>query len=516
MPLLCPKDKSWGIGGGWAPSGNPPAGGPPPPSPDPDPNHSDGNGDGDDDNDHSKTSTTQETTSTTSTTSSSTTTTSSASKFNLCLTVYEGTGTITTITTSSTSSTSSATATSTSKFNLCLTVYEGSGTITESTPKSTTNAGPTTTRGPLCSGLNYEDGPHACACSSTVGKHILHHTITKPSDKDCSDIQTFPISSFIKVPAATAYSDICVNTQQNEQGKAGAFCQCSTTMHDSSTINVVSLPYTMGAYTVMEQCAEITEFPNTTPTSTKHSSSTPPVTLTDYTSTDMGNGNVYVFASATPTLDTTNWGGLPDFTGVKETNGLGKPEFESATNWWYTTDGTALEYAKATATGGEDLAPVGKPISEKASHWTSVDGITTYIFPKATATKAGDLEGSGTPTATIVPTPTATCAMFDNSADWMFVIYNIANWDVKPDKLEASLRDQEKGCGDLTQWDYDADTKYGPAAKFALPFFMKAGCVERAIHSAGGPKADGWSCGGPGGLHLFGTQESVQDILEHV
>lgn len=56
------------------------------------------------------------------------------------------------------------------------------------------------------------------------------------------------------------------------------------------------------------------------------------------------------------------------------------------------------------------------------------------------------------------------------------------------------MHDNENGCGALTGWSW-SDTNSGGQAYFNLPFFIKSGCVERAIASAGGPKV---SCSGQG------------------
>lgn len=66
----------------------------------------------------------------------------------------------------------------------------------------------------------------------------------------------------------------------------------------------------------------------------------------------------------------------------------------------------------------------------------------------------------------------------------MFEVYNIKGWSTDGgDKLHH----EEKGCGALTGWSW-SDKDSGGQAYFNLPFFIKDGCVERAIASAGGPK----------------------------
>ncbi len=67
-----------------------------------------------------------------------------------------------------------------------------------------------------------------------------------------------------------------------------------------------------------------------------------------------------------------------------------------------------------------------------------------------------------------------------------FEVYNIYGWATDGGD---SLHNQEKGCGALTGWDWNAATSSSSAsAYFNLPFIIKSGCVERAIVSAGGPK----------------------------
>ena len=51
------------------------------------------------------------------------------------------------------------------------------------------------------------------------------------------------------------------------------------------------------------------------------------------------------------------------------------------------------------------------------------------------------------------------------------------------------MHTQEDGCGALTGWDWRGATPSSyPLVYFNLPFFIKSGCVERAIASAGGPQ----------------------------
>ena len=67
---------------------------------------------------------------------------------------------------------------------------------------------------------------------------------------------------------------------------------------------------------------------------------------------------------------------------------------------------------------------------------------------------------------------------------WNFEVYNIKGWSTDGGK---GLQHQEDGCGTLTGWTW-ASPASGGQAYFNLDFFIKDGCVERAIASAGGPK----------------------------
>ncbi|KAI6756976.1 hypothetical protein HG530_011574 [Fusarium avenaceum] len=60
---------------------------------------------------------------------------------------------------------------------------------------------------------------------------------------------------------------------------------------------------------------------------------------------------------------------------------------------------------------------------------------------------------------------------------------NIQDW---AEDGGESLEKEERGCGAIAKWDWKEG--HTPSVVFTLPFFMKAGCVERAIISAGGPE----------------------------
>ncbi|CAI7670057.1 unnamed protein product [Penicillium discolor] len=183
VPLLCPSDHSWGLGGGWSPFGNPSPGGPSPPPPTPKNPSDSGSENPDDDPKNDKT--TPSTTATDKTTSSTTSTTSSTtspspSKLRLCMSVVEsGTVESTPTPTSSSKATTSATSTPTSasKIRLCMSVVESGSAIATSEAATTTDrksntitSAPktfaTTTKDPLCFVSPDPHGPSSCICTS--------------------------------------------------------------------------------------------------------------------------------------------------------------------------------------------------------------------------------------------------------------------------------------------------------------------------------------------------------------
>lgn len=95
----------------------------------------------------------------------------------------------------------------------------------------------------------------------------------------------------------------------------------------------------------------------------------------------------------------------------------------------------------------------------------------------------------------------------DSGFFFQFEVYNIQNWALDHG---SSLHNQENGCGALTGWSWtDATGSNLAKVYFNLPFFIKAGCVERAIVSAGGPKI---SCQGGGiGLKSRRRQPTIDD-----
>ncbi|KAM3082460.1 hypothetical protein ACMFMF_002122 [Clarireedia jacksonii] len=90
-------------------------------------------------------------------------------------------------------------------------------------------------------------------------------------------------------------------------------------------------------------------------------------------------------------------------------------------------------------------------------------------------------------TVTVTPTPTADCSYWGDGFFYTFAINHIGGWAGQDSG--AALKKQEGGCGALTEWKWHAAANGNDAyAYFNLPLLLTAGCVERAIFSAGGPK----------------------------
>lgn len=83
------------------------------------------------------------------------------------------------------------------------------------------------------------------------------------------------------------------------------------------------------------------------------------------------------------------------------------------------------------------------------------------------------------------PTKTAECEKYDSLWAWRFGIYKIRGWAEMD--FGNGLHDNLNGCGLVTNWNFRYSDAIGGEADFDLPFLIAAGCVERAIISAGGP-----------------------------
>ncbi|KAL4999217.1 hypothetical protein BDV10DRAFT_184626 [Aspergillus recurvatus] len=146
-----------------------------------------------------------------------------------------------------------------------------------------------------------------------------------------------------------------------------------------------------------------------------------------------------------------------------------------------TPDPTATVYAIYEFVADSlDEQDVFESIASEYEEWERTAD-TAYPTTTTTTTTESDPD----------PTPHADCAFWDKGWGWRFEIYNIYGWAEDGGK---KLHEEEDGCATLTGWDWnDATEDEYAKVWFNTDFFMKAGCVERAIVSAGGPKI---SCDG--------------------
>ncbi|KAI0476854.1 class V chitinase Chi100 [Xylaria cf. heliscus] len=180
--------------------------------------------------------------------------------------------------------------------------------------------------------------------------------------------------------------------------------------------------------------------------------------------------------------------------GSDDENSSSSSSSESSESLYLATIYIASDDAEIWPATFDAYADITSAISAEESYWDSVWGVaTTTSVTTTTSTTITKLPPTTT-TETVVATPTADCELWDAGLAYEIEIYNIDNWSTDGG---AGLKKQEYGCGAVTGWDYveETDTEYAHVW-FYIDFFIKAGCIERAIASAGGPKL---SCG-KGGL----------------
>jgi hypothetical protein len=134
-------------------------------------------------------------------------------------------------------------------------------------------------------------------------------------------------------------------------------------------------------------------------------------------------------------------------------------------------------------------------LHDKMKYYGLLKSTTTITVTAAPTPKIS------TVTSVIVVTPTPTPIVPEVAC---FVFLDALWYDVQiitngfETDLGAAIKHGESGCGDLLSWDASDVNLSEPGwtgtreYSFTLPLTIKAGCVERAIASAGGPS--GLSC----------------------
>ena len=142
-------------------------------------------------------------------------------------------------------------------------------------------------------------------------------------------------------------------------------------------------------------------------------------------------------------------------------------------------------------------------ISTISSIHTSYES-SQSVASASRASEASVSSASAASASSAAAVPSGACKLWDAGLYYLIQVYDINAWGGDG----SSLHHEEDGCGGLTGWEWHGDCDGGTSqAWFNLDFFIKAGCVERAIHSAGGP--EGLQCEGMGDT-LFGVDGETQ------
>ncbi|KAI1123371.1 hypothetical protein F5Y10DRAFT_286254 [Nemania abortiva] len=304
--------------------------------------------------------------------------------------------------------------------------------------------------GPRCGndpddGQDPDDNPTRSPCSTT-------HTVTD-CQVDCS------ITDFGTSVTTTCYSTSCVTVEA-----------CSTTgFTTTSETTTFACPWTTALLSTVWQ-------------------PTDPEALLPV----LGGGGEFGYVYITGTgLSVPS----PSPTMFIDCNYHGQDPDQGVTAQYCVCSGSTFPASTNTQCPGESCAYTELP-TQATSISTITDVVTsgcevcTYVGVHGDcSTISGCVESTSTttlPPATATATPTANCAYWIELLFYMFEVYNIADWATDDG---SKLHGEEKGCGALTGWEWHSATPENyPRVYFNLPFFIKAGCVERAIVSAGGPK----------------------------
>ncbi|KAF2227630.1 hypothetical protein BDZ85DRAFT_246149 [Elsinoe ampelina] len=201
---------------------------------------------------------------------------------------------------------------------------------------------------------------------------------------------------------------------------------------------------------------------------------TQPPTATPFTSTDSDQGLVYSCAGSS----------------ILRVAGFQIPQCTGSSAVISTITSIYTAYTASSASASASLASASASSASASS-------------ASASSASAASASAASSSAAAATATPTAACLIWDSMLYYTIQVYGIRSFSLPSG--DALLK-QEKGCGALEGWTWetgcDGDTAQ---ASFTLPFLIKAGCVERAIKSAGGP---GLRCEGAG-VAVPGEEDKV-------
>ncbi|KAF4537724.1 uncharacterized protein LTHEOB_11496 [Lasiodiplodia theobromae] len=158
--------------------------------------------------------------------------------------------------------------------------------------------------------------------------------------------------------------------------------------------------------------------------------------------------------------------------------------------------------ASASASGASASAASASAASASAASASaasaSAASASAVSASAASASAASASAAAASASAAAAIANKANCYLWDDaSLAYAIQVTPIDGWTTGSNG--KSLKNEEKGCGALMFWHWGTWSKGTQWATFELPTWIKAGCVERAIASAGGPS--GLKCRGMGWFH---------------
>jgi len=172
---------------------------------------------------------------------------------------------------------------------------------------------------------------------------------------------------------------------------------------------------------------------------------------------------------------------------------VGKATFDPAT-WCGCNTLTGTLYPTMT-TGSGDAACAYTKVPDTTVNPTAIPVNTASINSVASASASSSSASASWSSAAAIPSAGCYITYDSGSGDSAFEVYGINGWAGADG---SKLKQQESSCGIEDLWSFKTDKqsefegrlRNTQTAYFRLGFF-KGGCVERAVHSAGGPSPDG-------------------------
>ncbi|OQE25262.1 hypothetical protein PENSTE_c006G04985 [Penicillium steckii] len=418
--------------------------------------------------------------------------------------------------------------------------------ITSGLASSTTSS--TTSSTALCSLEIVDSSSSICDCQSTTAKHSLSHRIMKPTDKACSDIKTFPMTSFLHVPSTAAVtsapkmgtSSIATSASCDEQEFIGAhttqtFCVCTGGLDYDPAVSLYSTP------TTGPKCTDFKTFPTSGLINEPAGPADPQICRNPGASDKHERG----YCKCQNSNDIVQWAPLPHIQGtatVLEGNcqAISSISFSTPT---VAPPKTVTDYTETDPMDQSSMYAEGVVITTDygvvigPNTVTRGVGAPTEIYkPEITSTLANSdieltpaktIEGT---TKTIAAEPTiitthaadGKCKAVNGGVYFIYIVWDVFDWTSDKEdfpSLASAFKDKmnSKGCGVTNfQWKEFVDS-YGPSFSFNTAIGAADGshpCVENSIKELGGPDT---LCdkGDYNGVHWWKDNDSIAGLLAH-